>query len=226
VPTEIRGKTADLAVPGVAARNFPQRWAESRSRQLACSVERGREITPSRCGFAEGAARISRKVRKPWAQMAQFLKLQQGGTPWKPFEMMEFHQTDVTKPAAARVLVVDDEPLIRWSISETLAEGGYDVVEEGDAKGARLAVGTAQPFDVVLLDYRLPDSDDLSLLASIRKVSPAAQVILMTAFGRPEVVRGALDLGAYRVISKPFEMEAIADLVRQARMARVGADAN
>jgi DNA-binding NtrC family response regulator len=139
-------------------------------------------------------------------------------------EMMEFHQTDVKKPAAARVLVVDDEALIRWSISETLAEGGFDVVEKGDAKGARLAVGTGQPFDVVLLDYRLPDSDDLSLLESIRKMSPTAQVILMTAFGRPEVVRGALDLGAYRVISKPFEMEAIVDLVRLARTAGVSGE--
>jgi DNA-binding NtrC family response regulator len=134
-------------------------------------------------------------------------------------EMMKIHQTDVKKSAAARVLIVDDEPLIRWSISETLAEGGYDVVEKGDAQSARLAVGTGEPFDVVLLDYRLPDSDDLSLLSSIRKMSPAAQVILMTAFGRPEVVRGALDLGAYRVIGKPFEMEAIADLVCQARAA-------
>jgi DNA-binding NtrC family response regulator len=45
---------------------------------------------------------------------------------------------------------------------------------------------------------------------------PTAQIILMTAFGKPEVVRGALDLGAYRVIGKPFEMQAIADLVAQA----------
>jgi DNA-binding NtrC family response regulator len=134
-------------------------------------------------------------------------------------EMTEFPPIDVKKLAAARVLVVDDEPLIRWSVSETLAERGYDVVETGDAKGARLAVGDDQPFDVVLLDYRLPDSDDLGLLASIREASPTAQVILMTAFGRPEVVSGALDLGAYRVISKPFEMQAIADLVRQAHAA-------
>ncbi len=139
-------------------------------------------------------------------------------------EMMELHQTDGEKAPVARVLIVDDEPLIRWSISETLAEDGYDVVEKGDAKGARLAVGTGQPFDVILLDYRLPDSDDLSLLASIRKMSPTAQVILMTAFGRPEVVRGALDLGAYRVIGKPFEMQAIADLVRRARAPEAGGE--
>jgi two-component system C4-dicarboxylate transport response regulator DctD len=121
--------------------------------------------------------------------------------------------------AAPRVLVVDDEPLIRWSLTETLAERGCDVVETGDSKGARLAVGDDRPFDVVLLDFRLPDSDDLSLLASIRKASPTAQVILMTAFGSPDVILGALDLGAYRVISKPFEMQAIADLVAEAHAA-------
>jgi DNA-binding NtrC family response regulator len=120
-------------------------------------------------------------------------------------------------PAALRVLVVDDEPLIRWSVAETLVDRGYEVVEKGDALGARCAIGAGEnAFDVVLLDYRLPDSDDLSLLASIRGLVPRAQVILMTAFGKPEVVRGALDLGAYRVISKPFEMSAIADLVGQA----------
>jgi two-component system, NtrC family, C4-dicarboxylate transport response regulator DctD len=134
-------------------------------------------------------------------------------------EMRDFPRMTVKKPAAPRVLVVDDEPLIRWSVSETLTERGYEVVETSDANGARLAVDDDQPFDVVLLDYRLPDSDDLSLLASIRKATPAAQVILMTAFGRPDVVRGALDPGAYRVIDKPFEMQAIADLVAQAHAA-------
>jgi len=107
-------------------------------------------------------------------------------------------------------------------VSETLADRGYEVVETGDAKGARSAVDADDDFDVVLLDFRLPDSDDLSLLASIRRASPHAQVILMTAFGRADVVRGALELGAYRVVSKPFEMDAIADLVAQASAARSG----
>ena len=134
-------------------------------------------------------------------------------------EMRDFPRTTLNNSAALRILVVDDEPLIRWSLSETLAERGYEVVESGDANGARLAVDDDQAFDVVLLDYRLPDSDDLSLLASIRQASPRAQVILMTAFGRPEVVQGALALGAYQVINKPFEMDAIADIVAQAHAA-------
>jgi DNA-binding NtrC family response regulator len=81
-------------------------------------------------------------------------------------------------------------------------------------------VGDGTAFDVVLLDYRLPDSDDLGLLASIRHAIPRAQVIMMTAFGKPEVLRGALELGAFRVVNKPFEMQAIANLVAEAADAR------
>jgi two-component system response regulator AtoC len=126
------------------------------------------------------------------------------------------------KSPSIRVLVVDDEPLMRWSVAETLTDCGYEVVETGDGRGAREAVGDAShEFDVVLLDFRLPDSEDLSLLASIRTLSPHAQVILMTAFGTPEVIRGALDLGAFRVVCKPFEMDAVAELVAQAHLARI-----
>ncbi len=119
------------------------------------------------------------------------------------------------------VLVVDDEALIRWSVAETLGDRGYDVVESGDAAAARSAVrDAATAFDVVLLDFRLPDSEDLTLLASLRLASPKSRIILMTAFGTPEVVRGALDLGAYRVVSKPFEMQDVANLVAEAASAR------
>jgi len=71
-----------------------------------------------------------------------------------------------------------------------------------------------------LLDFRLPDSEDLSLLASLRTASPGTRIILMTAYGSPEVVRGALELGAFRVVSKPFEMQDVARLVAEAAAAR------
>ena len=115
-----------------------------------------------------------------------------------------------------RILIVDDEPLIRWSLAETLEQSGHAVVEAGDAGSALRAVSSDGPFDVVLLDYRLPDSNDLNLLAGIRRLAPAAAVIMMTAFGAPEMTSQALLLGVWRVVTKPFEVHEMADLVNQA----------
>jgi len=99
----------------------------------------------------------------------------------------------------SRILVVDDELLIRWSLSEALTAAGYAVVEGRDAAEARQAIRDQDHKpDVVVLDYRLPDSNDLGLLTTIRHEAPTVPVILMTAYGTAEVVKGALDLGAYR----------------------------
>lgn len=126
----------------------------------------------------------------------------------------------VNSPQPLHVLVVDDELLIRWSLAEALTDRGHIVTEAGDAASVRRIIGDpARRPDVVLLDYRLPDSDDLGLLATIRREAPDAQVILMTAFGTPEVVTGALELGAYRVVSKPFEVHDLAALVSEAHAA-------
>jgi len=116
------------------------------------------------------------------------------------------------------VLVVDDEALIRWSLAEALGEQGYAVTEAGDARMALAAVMEALvPFDVVLLDFRLPDSADLRLLERMRQLTPTSQVIMVTAHNSPELAQGATALGAYRVISKPFEVDSLAALVKQAR---------
>ncbi len=124
----------------------------------------------------------------------------------------------VRKFLAASVLVVDDEALIRWSLSEALTDRGYAVTEAGDACGAVAAIErAAEPFDVVLLDYRLPDSGDLRLLATIKRLAPASRVIMITAHNSPELAQGATALGAFRVISKPFEVESLAVLVGEAR---------
>jgi DNA-binding NtrC family response regulator len=124
------------------------------------------------------------------------------------------------KSPSPRVLVVDDEPLIRWSLSETLAERGLQVTEAADGRSAIAEVEHAvPPFDAVLLDLRLPDVNDLSLLASVRHSSPRSRVILMTAFGTPEVLQEARDLGVFRVVNKPFEVGDLADLVTGADLA-------
>jgi len=120
-----------------------------------------------------------------------------------------------------RVLVVDDEALIRWSVAETLTDSGYEVFEAADGRSAVEALGDGiAPIDVVLLDFRLPDSNDLGLLSRIRQLSPKSQVILMTAYGTPEVAKGAIDLGVFRVVHKPFEMHEMAALVANAHASR------
>lgn len=122
-----------------------------------------------------------------------------------------------------RVLVVEDESLIRWSIAETLAHEGHTVVEASNATSAVQALtATREPIDVVLLDYRLPDSSDLGLLAAIRRLRPDSAVVMMTAYGTPEVTKGALDLGAYRVLNKPFDMHSLESLVLAAHRSRPG----
>jgi CheY-like chemotaxis protein len=117
-------------------------------------------------------------------------------------------------PPALRVLVVEDELLIRWSIAQTLTDAGHAVLEAEDGAAAVLALsGPRTRVDAVLLDFRLPDSNDLTLLARIRQLTPKSSVILMTAYGTPEVIQGALDLGVDRVISKPFEMHDLSGMV-------------
>jgi two-component system, NtrC family, response regulator AtoC len=120
-----------------------------------------------------------------------------------------------------RVLVVEDELLIRWSVVQTLADAGHTVIEASDAASALVAVKDAtQPVDVVLLDYRLPDSADLSLLANIQRISPRSAVVLMTAHGTPDVIQGALELGAFAILHKPFDMDSLSDMLVSARRSR------
>jgi len=115
------------------------------------------------------------------------------------------------------VLIVDDEALIRWSLAETLTDHGFAVLEAADGSSA---VGVLRDalcaVDVVLLDFRLPDSNDLRLLAAIRALSPCSGVVLMTAYSTPDLVAEALGLGAVCVVNKPIEMSDVPGLVTRA----------
>jgi DNA-binding NtrC family response regulator len=115
------------------------------------------------------------------------------------------------------VLVVDDEGLIRWALSQGLAESGCAVQEasSGEETRALLAAGAARP-DVVLLDLRLPDVSDLTLLREIRENWPEIPIVIMTAHGSATDAEEAVRLGAYRFVSKPFDVAEMVRLVRDA----------
>ena len=115
-----------------------------------------------------------------------------------------------------RVLIVDDEPLIRWSVSETLGQAGHTVTEAADGAGARQSLAHRPAPDVVLLDFCLPDSHDLRLLADVRQLAPAAGVVMMTAFAESDLAAAALTLGARGVVAKPVDMRDLDRIVREA----------
>src|SRR5215210_800837 len=114
----------------------------------------------------------------------------------------------------ATILVVDDELLIRWSLGERLKSDGYRVLEAetgGDAL-ERLRDGV----DLVLLDYRLPDTDGLEVLRGIKQFDPDILVILLTAFGSVETAVEAMRLGAFHFANKPFNLDDISSAVLRA----------
>ena len=113
-----------------------------------------------------------------------------------------------------KILVVDDEALIRWSLTERLKSEGYEVLEAetGQAALDQLAEG----MDLVLLDYKLPDLDGVSVLRKVKEFDQDILVILLTAYANVETAVEAMKLGAYHFANKPFNLDDIVATVARA----------
>lgn len=107
-----------------------------------------------------------------------------------------------------RILIIEDEKLIRWSLLQRFQEEGYAVEEAATADEGLTKLGTAT-FDLVMLDYKLPDRTGLEVLRKIREQDTEIVVLMMTAYSNVENAVEAMRLGAYDYVSKPFKMDAL-----------------
>jgi DNA-binding NtrC family response regulator len=109
-----------------------------------------------------------------------------------------------------RVLVTDDDPLLRWALSARLEELGLEVIEAGSVRRTLEREGEA---DLVLLDVRLPDGNGLDAARAILARRPQRPLLLMTAFATPELAAEAARAGVRHCIEKPFDMDVVARIV-------------
>jgi len=115
----------------------------------------------------------------------------------------------------ARILVIDDEKLIVWSLQKELEKEGYEVYGVQTAKDGMSLLEDLRP-DLVFLDIRLPDKSGLELLKEIKEKDKDILVIMVTAFGGVESAVYAIKAGAYDYIEKPFDFEAVKLTTRRA----------
>ena len=114
----------------------------------------------------------------------------------------------------ARILIVDDQDVMRDSLAATLARQGHEVVAATDGPGALTRLSNAR-FELMISDLKMPKMSGTELLAEARKIRPEMPVVLMTAFAAVNTAVEAMKLGAYDYIQKPFDGEEIKLLVER-----------
>ncbi len=115
----------------------------------------------------------------------------------------------------SRILVVDDEHLIRWSLEQSLKKQGYEVMTAASGEDALRLVQDESP-ELMLLDIQLPGMDGLQVLEKVKELDGEIIVVMVTALGVLETAVKAMRLGAYDYINKPFNLDELSIIVKKA----------
>lgn len=113
-----------------------------------------------------------------------------------------------------RILIVDDEPGVRFGIKDFLELEGYEIDEAESCRDARDIFRTSRP-DVVIADYMLPDGTALDLLPRLREINPDTPLLILTAHGSIDLAVRAIKEGAEQFLTKPLELPALAMILKR-----------
>jgi DNA-binding NtrC family response regulator len=118
-----------------------------------------------------------------------------------------------------RILIVDDELSVRSSLEEWFKEDGF-LAESAEDGQAALRAMERGPFDIVLLDLKMPGMDGIAVQKRIREIDPGATIIILTAYASVETAVQALKSGAFDYVTKPVDPDDLSNLVRNALRTR------
>lgn len=107
-------------------------------------------------------------------------------------------------PEAPRILLVDDDPLIRSLGQELLEHLGYRVAVAGDGAAAVRLYRDLGTMDLVILDYHLPDQDGYQVMAELRRLDPGVRILLASGFFSPQETARFQEAGVSGIIHKPY----------------------
>lgn len=113
-----------------------------------------------------------------------------------------------------KIMVVDDDPGMRLTLEGILEDEGFDVVSAEDGYRA-IELAKQSHFDLIFMDIKMPGINGVDAYKEVKKVSQSSMVIMITGFAVEELIKEALEEGAYAVIYKPFEMGQIIDIVNK-----------
>ena len=111
-----------------------------------------------------------------------------------------------------KVLIADDEFLIRWSLSKALSQEGYEVVAVEDGKKAVETAKTGH-FDFIITDLVMPELNGWKVLETVQEIQPPPRVIIITAHGKEDSERIAKEKGAWAYVEKPYIIDRIKEIL-------------
>jgi DNA-binding NtrC family response regulator len=114
-----------------------------------------------------------------------------------------------------KILIVDDEEIVRYSFRKLFREPGFEIMEAANGLEALSVIKKELP-DLVLMDIEMPGLNGLEAIQRIKSLQPQLPVIIMTAFGTSERVIGAMKYGAYEYLEKPFDVARLKAVISEA----------
>jgi len=115
-----------------------------------------------------------------------------------------------------RILVVDDDPAVLSCYGRLLQRAGHAVETAHGGNAALARLSTAAAFDVVIIDYRMPEMDGMEFLRQMRRAGHTPEVILVSAYVTEKVRESAARMGVRRILEKPVDIDKLRGAIREA----------